>query len=343
MARISTPECYLKAQDLLDRTRAADWLAPLLMRAYLVPIFWMAGMQKASHFSDTVDWFGDMMYGLGLPFPWLMAFLATASLGAIWASCAPEFGARSVVDRFGQRRVARIGGAVAAPAYALGGPKLTVRTVRGLLGIPIHHVVNVNFGGFQRAVNRLGCVYADIDRRYFNDNNPPNGGGPDYATIDVEAGFVELAEEHADFRHHGGHLLQQHQVERRDDAGEALQAFAVGRAFECVLQVVEAALQALGVALLEAAEGQQHQRLEVEHLRADAQRRGAVDRPRARWTGRCQRCRRWARRCRWELRRAPTGLTLAASCSMDLPVARRVTKRAFARATTRPRDAHDPA
>jgi acetoacetyl-CoA synthetase len=32
----------------------------------------------------------------------LVAFLATASLGAVWASCAPEFGARSVVDRFGQ-------------------------------------------------------------------------------------------------------------------------------------------------------------------------------------------------------------------------------------------------
>src|ERR1700684_1340858 len=32
----------------------------------------------------------------------LVAFLATASLGATWASCAPEFGAPSVVDRFGQ-------------------------------------------------------------------------------------------------------------------------------------------------------------------------------------------------------------------------------------------------
>ena len=31
-----------------------------------------------------------------------------------------------------------------------------------------------NFGGFARAVNRLGCVYADVDRRYFNDN----AGGP---------------------------------------------------------------------------------------------------------------------------------------------------------------------
>jgi acetoacetyl-CoA synthetase len=32
----------------------------------------------------------------------VIAFLATASLGATWASCAPEFGARSVIDRFAQ-------------------------------------------------------------------------------------------------------------------------------------------------------------------------------------------------------------------------------------------------
>jgi acetoacetyl-CoA synthetase len=32
----------------------------------------------------------------------LVAFIATASLGAIWATCAPEFGARSVIDRFSQ-------------------------------------------------------------------------------------------------------------------------------------------------------------------------------------------------------------------------------------------------
>jgi acetoacetyl-CoA synthetase len=32
----------------------------------------------------------------------LAAFIATASLGAIWSTCAPEFGARSVVGRFGQ-------------------------------------------------------------------------------------------------------------------------------------------------------------------------------------------------------------------------------------------------
>ncbi len=73
-------------------------------------------------------------------------------------------------------------------AYALGGPKLTVRTVKALLNLPISHVVNVNFNGFQRAVNRLGCVFVDIDRRYFNDRGGPGG----YATIDVDPGYQKM-------------------------------------------------------------------------------------------------------------------------------------------------------
>jgi acetoacetyl-CoA synthetase len=32
----------------------------------------------------------------------IVALLATASLGAVWSSCAPEFGTRAVIDRFGQ-------------------------------------------------------------------------------------------------------------------------------------------------------------------------------------------------------------------------------------------------
>ena len=32
----------------------------------------------------------------------IIAFLATASLGAVWTSCAPEFGVQAVLDRFGQ-------------------------------------------------------------------------------------------------------------------------------------------------------------------------------------------------------------------------------------------------
>jgi LCP family protein required for cell wall assembly len=83
-------------------------------------------------------------------------------------------------------------------AYAIGGPALAVKTIRTLLKtVPINHVVNVNFGGFRRAVDRLGCVYTDVDRRYFNDNSPPFGGGGDYATIDIKAGYQKLCGQQA--------------------------------------------------------------------------------------------------------------------------------------------------
>lgn len=48
----------------------------------------------------------------------LIAFLATASLGAVWSSCAPEFGTRSVVDRFRQIEPTLL---IAADGYRYGG------------------------------------------------------------------------------------------------------------------------------------------------------------------------------------------------------------------------------
>ncbi|MBO9531527.1 MAG: LCP family protein [Solirubrobacteraceae bacterium] len=71
-------------------------------------------------------------------------------------------------------------------AFADGGEELTIKTVRELLGLPINHVVIVNFNAFQRAVNYLGGLYQDIDHRFFNDNSQ---GGDRYATIDVHAGY----------------------------------------------------------------------------------------------------------------------------------------------------------
>lgn len=73
------------AQDVLDSFRALDFLAPLLIRIYLAPIFWMAGTQKLMHMEGTIDWFGNPDYGLGLPFPALMAWTAalTEAVGAV--------------------------------------------------------------------------------------------------------------------------------------------------------------------------------------------------------------------------------------------------------------------
>src|SRR6478735_1452884 len=76
-------------------------------------------------------------------------------------------------------------------AYALGGPALAVKTIKNLLHIPISHVVNVNFGGFRRAVDRLGCVFVDVDRKYYHSNIglPPS---QQYAEINIPAGYQKL-------------------------------------------------------------------------------------------------------------------------------------------------------
>ena len=78
-------QIFARLQSLLDTTRAADWLAPLALRLYLVPVFWMAGTMKIDGWENTVAWFGNPDWGLGLPAPALMAFLATGTevLGAI--------------------------------------------------------------------------------------------------------------------------------------------------------------------------------------------------------------------------------------------------------------------
>ena len=68
-----------RIQRLLDQTRAADFLGPLAIRLYLVPVFYAAGIQQFNHFDSTVQWFGNVEWGLGLPFPWLMAAMATAA------------------------------------------------------------------------------------------------------------------------------------------------------------------------------------------------------------------------------------------------------------------------
>jgi len=65
--------------EQLDATRRVDFLGPLALRLYLVPVFWVAGMNKLGGFGDVVEWFGNAEWGLGLPLPWLMAALATGA------------------------------------------------------------------------------------------------------------------------------------------------------------------------------------------------------------------------------------------------------------------------
>jgi LCP family protein required for cell wall assembly len=89
-------------------------------------------------------------------------------------------------------------------AYTFGGPKLTLQVVKELTGLKINHVVNVDFLGFVRAVDALGCVYTDVDRRYYHSNE----GVPaseQYSEINIQPGYQLLcgkkALEYVRFRH----------------------------------------------------------------------------------------------------------------------------------------------
>jgi polyisoprenyl-teichoic acid--peptidoglycan teichoic acid transferase len=76
-------------------------------------------------------------------------------------------------------------------AYSYGGTKLTLRVVKELTGQPIHHVINIDFLGFAQGVYAIGCVYTDVDRRYYHSNEgvPPS---EQYAEINVTPGYQLL-------------------------------------------------------------------------------------------------------------------------------------------------------
>lgn len=71
--------------NIILSLRKVDFLGPLALRLYLAPIFWMAGMNKFSDLNSTIEWFGNTQWGLGLPFPALLATHAagTEVLGAV--------------------------------------------------------------------------------------------------------------------------------------------------------------------------------------------------------------------------------------------------------------------
>ncbi|HSK49010.1 MAG TPA: LCP family protein [Solirubrobacterales bacterium] len=89
-------------------------------------------------------------------------------------------------------------------AYTYGGARLALQTVRDLTGLKINHVVNVDFLGFVQAVWAIGCVFTDVDRRYYHSNEgvPPS---EQYAEINVKPGYQLLcgkrALEYVRYRH----------------------------------------------------------------------------------------------------------------------------------------------
>ncbi len=74
-------------------------------------------------------------------------------------------------------------------AYSFGGPNLLISTLQQQVfpGLVVNHILDLNFGGFEQLVNAIGCVYSDVDHRYYN-----NTAQTDYSSIDIQPGYQKL-------------------------------------------------------------------------------------------------------------------------------------------------------
>ena len=86
-------------------------------------------------------------------------------------------------------------------AYTSGSTYL-LETIKRVTGLSINHMIVVTFARFEKAINKLGCVYSTIDQRYFHNNA---NGGQQYQNIDLQPGYQCLngsaAEQFVSYRH----------------------------------------------------------------------------------------------------------------------------------------------
>ena len=74
-------------------------------------------------------------------------------------------------------------------AYSVGGPNLLIKTIRSNVfpNLHVNHIIDVNFGSFTKLVNAIGCVYSDVDHRYYNNTALTN-----YSSINIQPGYQKL-------------------------------------------------------------------------------------------------------------------------------------------------------
>lgn len=76
-------------------------------------------------------------------------------------------------------------------AYSDGGYGLLIKTIKQNVfpDLKVNHIVDTNFTGFSDLVDAIGCVYSDVDHRYYNVSAP---GPNDYSSIDIQPGYQKL-------------------------------------------------------------------------------------------------------------------------------------------------------
>jgi LCP family protein required for cell wall assembly len=115
-------------------------------------------------------------------------------------------------------------------AYSYGGPNLLVKVLRHQVfpKLEVNHIIDINFGGFESVVDAVGCVYSDVDHRYYN-----NTAVTDYSSIDLQPGYQRLCGADAlsfvRFRHTDSDIVRN--ARQQDFLRWAKAQFSVGKLF----------------------------------------------------------------------------------------------------------------
>lgn len=95
--------------------------------------------------------------------------------------------------------------------YTVGGEALTAEVIRRTFGVEINHIANVNFRGFREAIDAIGCVYVDVDQRYYH-SNIGLAASAQYAEIDIDPGYQMMcgmrALDYVRYRHTDSDLVR---------------------------------------------------------------------------------------------------------------------------------------
>ena len=128
-------------------------------------------------------------------------------------------------------------------AYAYCGLGGALETVRHLTNLPINYLIPINFLGFIGVVNKLGGVWLDVDRRYYNKN--VGTAETDYANINLQPGYQHLTGKQAldfvRFRHTDSDLYRL--ARQQEFVGAARQQVAKSLGLSTVLGIVNTVTQ----------------------------------------------------------------------------------------------------
>jgi len=83
-------------------------------------------------------------------------------------------------------------------AYSEGGPDLLIKTLKANVfpSLEVNQLLLVDFSSFANLINAIGCVYAQVDHRYYNHSIGLADPTTDYSSIDIQPGYQKLCGGH---------------------------------------------------------------------------------------------------------------------------------------------------